>query len=282
MGGPDRRIPALIARGRKPQPSAGAGAGFLHILNHSTGMLSHLHQNTDHCPQSTMSGDATVSSEAHAALAAGGLDGLLAAGASAADTALAVTGGMGSEVAHHQGPVNLQGHISRLRTEPESRVVNPETGLPAEVERPSAPSERTAPTAEGACAEDLKSLPGVGADAPALADPVPAALAAPEAEASVGAGALLHLLIGELSRCAERVDPSAELNADVMSCLDAPIRGLSDLIASRPHASSPRLEPGTEGPMHEHAAGTGAKAAYRATLVTEAPQGRAQFEANQQ
>ena len=91
-------------------------AGFLHILNHSTGMLSHLHQNTDHCPQSTLSGDAAVSAGQQAALAAGGLEGLLAGGDGGA-TALAIAG-MGSDVAHHhQGPVNLQGHISRLRTD---------------------------------------------------------------------------------------------------------------------------------------------------------------------
>jgi hypothetical protein len=60
------------------------------------------------------------------------------------------------------------------------------------------------------------------------------------AETRTLAGARLHSLVGELSSCAETVDISSlELSADVLSCLEAPLRGLSALVANpsdAPHA----------------------------------------------
>ena len=54
------------------------------------------------------------------------------------------------------------------------------------------------------------------------------------------AGARLHSLVGELSICAEAVHLSSPaLSADVLSCLEAPLRGLSALVANpsdAPHA----------------------------------------------
>jgi hypothetical protein len=47
------------------------------------------------------------------------------------------------------------------------------------------------------------------------------------------AGARLHSLVGELSSCAEAVDiSSSALSADVLSCLEVPLRGLSALLAN--------------------------------------------------
>jgi hypothetical protein len=128
-------------------------AGFLHILNHSTGMLSHLHQNTDHCPQSTLSGDAAVSAGQQAALAAGGLEGLLAGGDGGA-TALAIAG-MGSDVAHHhQGPVNLQGHISRLRTDSAAPAAHDHAQDPPTAAQDPPASAQDPPTARQDHAQD--------------------------------------------------------------------------------------------------------------------------------
>ena len=54
------------------------------------------------------------------------------------------------------------------------------------------------------------------------------------------AGARLHSLVGELSICAEAVHLSSPaLSVDVLSCLEAPLRGLSALVANpsdAPHA----------------------------------------------
>jgi hypothetical protein len=59
------------------------------------------------------------------------------------------------------------------------------------------------------------------------------------------AGARLHSLVGELSICAEAVHLSSPaLSVDVLSCLEAPLRGLSALVADpsdAPHAPT-RME----------------------------------------
>jgi hypothetical protein len=53
-------------------------------------------------------------------------------------------------------------------------------------------------------------------------------------------GTRLHFLVGELSSCAEAVDlSSTELSADALSCLEAPLRGLSALAANRSDARAP-------------------------------------------
>jgi hypothetical protein len=89
----------------------GRVAGFLHSLGLSSGMLAHLHENTDHCPQGTLSGGTT-----DGALPPGGMDGLLAArSASTAIMGIAQPAQAGPGPAH--GPVNLHGHISRYRTD---------------------------------------------------------------------------------------------------------------------------------------------------------------------
>jgi hypothetical protein len=59
-------------------------------------------------------------------------------------------------------------------------------------------------------------------------------------------GTRLHSLVVELSSCAEAVDlSSTKLSANVLSCLEAPLRGLSALAANRSDAHAPaRMEDG--------------------------------------
>ena len=66
------------------------------------------------------------------------------------------------------------------------------------------------------------------------------------------AGARLHSLVGELSSCAEAVDISSpELSADVLSCLEAPLRGLVGLVADQSDARAPaRTTNGLHGAAH--------------------------------
>jgi hypothetical protein len=72
------------------------------------------------------------------------------------------------------------------------------------------------------------------------------------AEARTLSGARLHSLVGELSSCAEAVDISSpELSADVLSCLEAPLRGLVGLAADKVDARAPVLmEDGSRGAVH--------------------------------
>ncbi len=72
------------------------------------------------------------------------------------------------------------------------------------------------------------------------------------AETETSAGARLHSLVEELSGCAEAVDISSpELSADVLSCLEAPLRGLVGLAAHRSDARAPaRIEDGSHGAAH--------------------------------
>jgi hypothetical protein len=66
------------------------------------------------------------------------------------------------------------------------------------------------------------------------------------------AGARLHSLVGEISSCAKAVDISSpELSADVLSCLEAPLRGLVGLAAEKVDARAPvRMEKGSRGAAH--------------------------------
>jgi hypothetical protein len=81
------------------------------------------------------------------------------------------------------------------------------------------------------------------------------------AETRTLAGARLHSLVREISSCSEAVDISSpELSVDVLSCLEAPLRGLVGLAADRSDARAlARMEDGSDAaahpavPMDDHA-----------------------------
>ena len=68
-------------------------------------------------------------------------------------------------------------------------------------------------------------------------------------------GTRQHSLVGELSNCAEAVDLfSTELSADVLSCLEAPLRGLSALVADSSGLRSQARTEDRPRPTEVHAA----------------------------
>jgi hypothetical protein len=141
---------------------------------------------------------------------------------------------------------------------PESRIVNAESNLPAE--HSAGASAHPSGTADRPRAPDLKRLPEANAAAAALNastdEPVHASLP----PASGTAGERLHALIGNLGRCAAEhaVDLSVtELSVDVLACLVAPLRGLTELLGIQPDsdAQPPKsaLPAGEERPADEPA-----------------------------
>jgi hypothetical protein len=72
------------------------------------------------------------------------------------------------------------------------------------------------------------------------------------AETRTLAGARLHSLVAELSSCAEAVDISSpDLSADVLSCLEVPLRSLVGLATNRSDAHAPaRTDDGSRGAPH--------------------------------